>query len=72
MRHVSIKFHHIFFDNDLWLLDPYKDDMINMLPEGFFFDTVVRIGITFIIPALVLLVIAAIISRNKKEKPDLV
>ncbi|MBQ1406759.1 MAG: TIGR01906 family membrane protein, partial [Eubacterium sp.] len=71
-NYVFIKFHHIFFDNDLWLLDPYKDDMINMLPEGFFFDTVVRIGITFIIPALVLLVIAAVISRNKKEKPDLV
>lgn len=36
-------FHEIFFDNDLWLLDPATDLMIRMLPEGFFFDMVIRI-----------------------------
>ena len=40
-----VKFHEIFFDNDLWLLDPDTDLMIRMLPEGFFADFTVRIGI---------------------------
>lgn len=30
------KFHEIFFDNDLWLLDTNTDLMIRMLPESFF------------------------------------
>lgn len=31
-----IKFHHIFFSNDLWILDPRTDTLIQMLPEQFF------------------------------------
>ena len=41
-------FHEIFFTNDLWLFDPATDYMIRMLPEGFFFDMTVRIGLTFV------------------------
>ncbi len=41
------KFHEIFFDNDLWLLDPREDNLINLLPIGFFLDTVkVIVGMT--------------------------
>lgn len=40
------KFHEIFFSNDLWLMDPEKDLMIQMLPEPFFFGMVKRIGLT--------------------------
>ena len=36
-------FHHVFFTNDLWLLDPDTDNMILMFPERFFFDLVFRI-----------------------------
>lgn len=43
-----ILFHEIFFDNDLWILDPDTDLMIRMLPEGFFFDMVIRIGSIFV------------------------
>lgn len=41
-------FHEIFFTNDLWIFDARTDYMIRMLPEGFFFDMVVRIGRTFL------------------------
>lgn len=41
-------FHKIFFTNDLWLFDPATDYMIRMLPEGFFSDMVLRIGIIFL------------------------
>lgn len=42
-------FHQIFFDNDLWLLDPRVSIMINMFPEEFWFGMVIRITLTFII-----------------------
>lgn len=42
------KFHEIFFSNDLWLMDPEKDLMIQMLPEPFFFGMVKRIGLTLL------------------------
>lgn len=41
-----IIFHEIFFDNDLWLLDPRTDVLINMVPQDFFFATaMICIGI---------------------------
>ena len=42
---VFVQFHHIFFDNDLWIFDPAEDYMIRMLPEGLFYDMVMRIGL---------------------------
>lgn len=52
------KFHELFFDNDLWLLYPDKDEMINLLPEGFFYDTVKASGSIFL-ALLVLFLLAA-------------
>lgn len=46
---VFVIFHEIFFSNDLWLFDPRTDYMIRMLPEGFFYDMVIRIGVLFIL-----------------------
>lgn len=40
-------FHRLFFTNDLWLLNPATDLMINMFPQDFFFHMVFRITITF-------------------------
>lgn len=42
-----IVFHKIFFTNDLWILDPRTDMLINIVPEGFFFDTAARIALVF-------------------------
>ena len=42
-----ILFHKIFFTNDLWILDPTTDRLINMVPEGFFIDTARNIGILY-------------------------
>lgn len=62
-------FHHIFFDNDLWLFDPRYDYMIRMLPEGFFFDIVLRIGGFFVGFLIVSFGVSIIISKtNKSDK----
>ena len=42
-------FHHIFFTNDLWLLNPATDLMIQMLPEPFFSGMATKIGLSFFI-----------------------
>lgn len=64
---VFVKFHHIFFDNDLWIFDPAEDYMIRMLPEELFFDMVVRIGCIFA-GLLAVFLILSFIPRIVKVK----
>lgn len=45
-RYFTI-FHEIFFTNDLWLLNPRTDLLINIVPESFFIDTALRIAVLF-------------------------
>ena len=40
-------FHQIFFSNDLWLLDPGTDRLVNIFPEEFFAYTAIRILILY-------------------------
>lgn len=40
-----VQFHHLFFTNDLWLLDPATDFMIQICPENLFSAMVLRIVI---------------------------
>ncbi len=68
-----IKFHHIFFTNDLWLLDPTYEVLIQMLPESFFFSVAVALliwgGLILIVPALIAIVMLIIwAGRNRKKK----
>lgn len=62
-----ITFHKIFFDNDYWLLDPRTSLLINILPEGFFFDIVKKVLILFLPSAAVVVVIAFLINRKYKN-----
>lgn len=61
-----IIFHEIFFSNDLWMLDPRTDLLINIVPEPFFVDTAARIGVTYGISVLLLFVVCFLILRRKK------
>ena len=68
---LFVQFHHIFFDNDLWLFDLATDYMIRMLPEGLFYDFVIRIGVIFLGILAVLLVFSLIPGYlSKKKKSD--
>jgi len=66
-----IVFHHIFFDNDLWILNPATDLLINIVPEPFFMDTALRIGITFGILVLAFLGICFFLWRRGKHNQTL-
>ncbi|NLW51984.1 MAG: TIGR01906 family membrane protein [Tissierellia bacterium] len=63
-------FHEIFFDNDLWLLDPRTDLMIQMMPLNFFIQMSIRILIQFlvfmgVVIAVILLNHFLIYKKNK-------
>lgn len=64
---VFTLFHEIFFDNDLWIFDPATDYMIRMLPEGLFFDFVIRIGWMFLLGAGILLLFGLVVKRRWKK-----
>lgn len=65
------KFHEIFFDNDLWILNPETDLMIQMMPLSFFQMMAAKIflGTLAIIGGYSLLVIFdRLISKRLKER----
>lgn len=63
-----ILFHKIFFTNDLWILDPSTDLLINIVPEPFFVDTAARIGVTFAAATILLFAICIFFIRRTPEK----
>jgi len=62
-------FHYIFFDNDLWILNPATDMLINIVPEPFFVDTAVRIALTFAVMVIAFLGLNCYLYRRWKNMP---
>lgn len=64
------KFHEIFFTNDLWLLDPRTDRLIQLMPLQFFInftrDWLIRVALFLII----YIVIGFIFPVRRKLKKD--
>lgn len=59
-------FHLLSFSNDFWLLDPAKDVLIMMFPDGFWFDVVVYIaGLTGVF-AVTIVTVGWFLGRTKK------
>lgn len=58
-------FHLIFFDNDLWLLNPATSIMINMFPLEFFAGMVFRITSGFIVTYGACALICYFMIKNK-------
>lgn len=58
-------FHKIFFTNDLWLLDPKTDILIQMLPLEFFIDISTRVIGWFLGISITMTIIASINLRKK-------
>lgn len=61
-------FHLLFFKNDLWLLDPETEIMIQMVPEQFFMDLVIGIAVCFV--AFMAVLLALCIYFRKKSVID--
>ncbi len=66
-----VQFHHMFFTNDLWLLNPKTDRLIQMLPEVFFRDAALLIILmTFLMASAFkfIVFIAPMFSRSPYDK----
>ncbi|MCK9216847.1 MAG: TIGR01906 family membrane protein [Firmicutes bacterium] len=64
-------FHEVFFDNDLWLLDPKSDRLVNIFPEKFFAYSALKILIYYFIFMAFLFVLGFVIKRNCKKISEL-
>ena len=65
---VFTEFHHLFFDNDLWILYPDKDNLINIMQEQVFADAAVWIGCIFAAVSVILALIAGMILKKGKDR----
>lgn len=65
---VFVKFHEIFFTNDLWLLN-WDDMLIMMVPEPFFIDCAALIAIVFAAGLAVTGLIALLMIVLHKKQP---
>ncbi len=63
-----IVFHHIFFNNDLWILNPATDLLINIVPEPFFLDTAARIGLTYGVSIVIILLVCLGLILRRRTK----
>lgn len=54
------QFHHIAFSNNLWQLDPATDHLIQMFPEGFWFDVTMFLGILTLAEAALITVASTV------------
>lgn len=60
-------FHLIFFNNDLWLLNPRTDLLIQMLPLDFFMNIFKNIVLLFMVILSIIQVLAYILMKKGKN-----
>lgn len=62
------EFHHLFFTNNLWLMDYNTCRMIRICPLQLFNDIVVRFALMFLIPFAIMLALAVWGRKRSKIK----
>ena len=55
---LFLTFHLLSFDNDLWQLDPRRDNLIRFFPFAFWFDATVTVALRSVLSALLVAVVA--------------
>ena len=61
------QFHLISFSNDLWMLDPRTDRLVQMFPDGFWFDVALGVGILTIVEAILVALFGYILLRLRSR-----
>lgn len=64
---LFILFHLVSFSNSFWILDPARDYLIMMFPEGFFYDIAIIGSMMIIIESAILGIISFTILKLKKK-----
>lgn len=64
-------FHRLFFTNDLWLLNPKQDLLLQLMPTSFFVGYASGIGLYWLLGAVIFFVSAILYLKRRKSKHDL-
>lgn len=64
---VFTVFHHIFFDNDLWILYPDKDNLINIMQEDVFSDAALWIAGIWLAAAACFALLSAYLLKKQSS-----
>jgi integral membrane protein (TIGR01906 family) len=62
---LFLRFHELSFSNDFWMLDPTKDRLIMMFPEGFWYDSAIRLALTTGGQALAAILVGTALVRKR-------
>ncbi|MSP79289.1 MAG: TIGR01906 family membrane protein [Dehalococcoidia bacterium] len=68
---LFILFHQLSFANDFWQLDPARDNLVRMFPEGFWFDAAMLIVVATVLEAATLTAagfVAKFVLRRMDER----
>ena len=63
-------FHEIFFDNDMWILDPATDLLINIVPLPFFIDIFKVVIALFFLASLIMMIICIVYLKSVNNKQE--
>jgi integral membrane protein (TIGR01906 family) len=66
---LFLAFHVLSFDNDLWQLDPRRDNLIRFFPFAFWFDATVTVALRSVLSALLVVVVALWTRRFVGRSP---
>jgi integral membrane protein (TIGR01906 family) len=67
---LFLQFHFISFVNELWQLDPTKDYLIRLFPQGFFYDATLFCALATTVGAVVLGGVSGVyLKRTKGQTP---
>lgn len=58
--------HELFFSNDLWILNPQTDILINMVPESYFYSVIMMILGVFIVLIGCVIALSEVIRKKLK------
>lgn len=67
-------FHRLFFDNDLWLLNPAEDALIRVMPEKFFMNMALGVGISSVLRCLLacaILYMIRLVLKGRRTEDEL-
>ena len=42
---LFLRFHLVSFNNDFWMLDPTRDNLVMMFPQDFWYDSTIRLSV---------------------------
>ncbi len=64
-----VVFHEVLFANDLWILDPSREILIQMLPEGFFMGTAFLTAAISVGTMLIIGLFSLVSLRRRRFRP---